>query len=606
VSRKEDGPIKSSLRRLALVSVVILAAGVASCDDNEASTEVAQSDFAPVTAAPDDAAEGGTLEVIAAGDVDLDPGVAYFQFSYMVLYPMHRPLFSWEPTEARHPNPDLAAGEPQISKDNRRITIEIRDGVRFSPPVDREVTSADVEYAIERGLMPGVANAYIAPYFGALEGFAQAQRDAAKDEGVAPDIGGITTPDKRTIVFRLEEPVAATVVQALSLPLSSPVPEEYAKKFDAESPSAYGQNVVFTGPYMVANDASGDLVGYRPGKEIRMVRNPNWDASTDYRPAYLNEVLVRGGRRDVSTSSARIVEGDSQVNGDIVPAPATLKEVATEFPDQLQLAPSGSNRYVALNTSVPPFDDSNVRKAVVAAFDREALRLARGGELAGTLATHFIPPDIPGFEEAGGLEGPDLDFLESPSGDPELAAEYMRKAGFENGEYRGKGKILMVGENAGVDQKVAKMARDQFQQLGFEVAFRQFDENVMYTRFCNVPRVEVAVCPNVGWPKDFNDPQTILDPTFNGNNIQPSNNSNWPQLDVPAINRAMEKAKLVNGSAARAKAWGKVDRMVTEQAPAVPYAWDYQPNISSANVNAVVNRFHGLTDLSYSSVEPVD
>ena len=32
------------------------------------------------------------------------------------------------------------------------------------------------------------------------------------------------------------------------------------------------------------------------------------------------------------------------------------------------------------------------------------------------------------------------------------------------------------------------------------------------------------VCPTTGWAKDFNDGQTILDPTFNGKNIVPSGN----------------------------------------------------------------------------------
>ena len=64
-----------------------------------------------------------------------------------------------------------------------------------------------------------------------------------------------------------------------------------------------------------------------------------------------------------------------------------------------------------MNTTVKPFDDINVRKAVAAGLDRNALRLTRGGELLGDIATHYLPPGMAGFEEAGGMEGPGVDFL---------------------------------------------------------------------------------------------------------------------------------------------------------------------------------------------------
>ncbi len=39
------------------------------------------------------------------------------------------------------------------------------------------------------------------------------------------------------------------------MPITVPVPEEYAEKFDKKSPTDYDQYVAFTGPYMVKNDA---------------------------------------------------------------------------------------------------------------------------------------------------------------------------------------------------------------------------------------------------------------------------------------------------------------------------------------------------------------
>jgi peptide/nickel transport system substrate-binding protein len=318
--------MRRMLLRLTLpVLVALFAAGVTACggDDNGDATA---GEFEPPTEAPDDAVQGGTLEVLASGDVDyIDPGAAYYQYSYQIDFATQRPLFSWPPPEVRTPQPDFAAEEPEISDDGKSVTITVRDDVRFSPPVDRVATSADVKYAIERGLLAGVPNGYVQSYMGDLEGFDEALEATEERKTVAPDIEGIETPDDTTIEFTLDRPVAASFVQALSLPLSAPVPEEYAKEFDAESPSTYGEHQVATGPYMIENDESGELTGYSPGKEIRLVRNPNWEGDTDYRPAYLDEITVTEGFTNVAAASRKILQGDSQVNGDILPEPAELK-----------------------------------------------------------------------------------------------------------------------------------------------------------------------------------------------------------------------------------------------------------------------------------------
>jgi peptide/nickel transport system substrate-binding protein len=579
---------------LALATMSLVACGDEGGDSTDLSQ--AQKEFAPVTKPPEDAEEGGTLEVIAADDVDyIDPGPQYYQFSYMISQAMHRTLVAWPPDETDEPQPDLAEAQPEVSEDGKTITFSIRDGVRFSPPVDREVTAADVEYAIERALMPGVPNSYLPVYLADVDGFDDALEAVKDEETVAPDIKGITATDDRTLEIELTQPTATVVIQSLSLPVSAPVPEEYAREFDAENPSTYGENQVTTGPYM--------LESYDPGKSILLTRNPNWDPETDFRPAYVDEIQVTEGFSDVNQATRKILSGDSQVNGDILPEPEGLKLAAQDYPDQLQLVPGTGNRYVSLNTTVPPLDDINVRKAVIAAADRDALRLERGGELVGPVASHFLQPTMPGFDEAGGEEGPDLDYLASPTGDMEVAEKYFREAGYESGRYEGDEEILIVAENAGVDKRVGEAVFDLFEELGFNVTFRQVDGDIMYTKFCNRPDAEVAVCPNVGWLKDFNDPQSMLEATFDGEAIAEVNNSNWPELDDPEINRAMDEARLITDPEERAQAWGDIDRMIMEQAPAIPYVWDDQPNVYSANVNAVMNVFNGQTDLSFTSLD---
>src|SRR5215217_2238211 len=163
-------------------------------------------------------------------------------------------------TRSATPVPDLAEGDPQISKDNKTITVKLRSGVKFSPPVDREVTSKDVKYAFERAFTQNVPSGYATSYFGDIKG-------APKAPGKFQAIPGIKTPDDQTLVIELTKPTAVTVAAALVMPITIPVPREYAEKYDKKNPSTYDQYTVFTGPYMVRNDESGKVVGRDPRSE---------------------------------------------------------------------------------------------------------------------------------------------------------------------------------------------------------------------------------------------------------------------------------------------------------------------------------------------------
>jgi peptide/nickel transport system substrate-binding protein len=111
------------------------------------------------------------------------------------------------------------------------------------------------------------------------------------------------------------------------------------------------------------------------------------------------------------------------------------------------------------------------------------------------------------------------------------------------------------------------------------------------------------VCPNVGWIKDFNDGQAMIDIPFNGGTINPSNNSNWPRLDDPEINKLLAQDKLITDPDQRAQAYGELDTKITALAPAVPWVWDNDILVQSSNVAGVSNLFNGEWDLSYTSLK---
>jgi peptide/nickel transport system substrate-binding protein len=582
----------------ALAAVICIAMVAAGCGGSSKKTS---SSGTPATTAPASAKQGGTLTMLSSGDVDnnLDPGYSYYQYDFILDNDLHRTLYRYKPADTTKPSPDLAEGEAQISNGGKTITIKIKKGVKFSPPVNREVTTADVKYAMERDFLPQVGNGYANSYWPDIIG--------AKDmaSGKAKEIKGITTPDKYTLKVELDRAVAPIVIGAMALPGTAPVPKEYAAKFDKGKKSDYGPHLVTTGPYMVQNDASGKVTGYQPGRRITIVRNPNWDKSTDWRPAYLDKIVVEEGT-DPTVGNRKVLAGQSMIGNpvDLAPTPDFLKaNLSGSKKDQLVPSPyTGRTRWVALNTTKKPFDDVNVRKAVFAGLDRQAMELAFGGTAVGQVATHIIPPGIAGFEEGGGKAGFGYDYVKNPAGDPAVAASYLKKAGFSSGKYSGPA-ITMVADNAGNQKAAATVVLTSLQKLGFKVNFRTTPRDTMFSKFCGVPSNEPEICPSVGWLKDFADPQTMIDPVFNGKNIVPNGNVNWEQLNDKALNAKMDKAETVVGDAARAKAWADIDKDVMATGSAIPWMWDKPFLVRSTNVNPVLNQANAAWDLSSISLK---
>jgi len=208
----------------------------------------------------------------------------------------------------------------------------------------------------------------------------------------------------------------------------------------------------------------------------------------------------------------------------------------------------------------------------------------------------------PRLDESGGDAGPGFDFLKSPSGDGALAASYLKKAGFKNGKYSGP-KLLMPVDNSTNQKAAAQVALNGLEKLGFSMNFRPVPRDTMYSKFCSVPSSKTPICVSVGWLKDFADPQTMLDPTFNGKNIVPSGNVNWPQLDDPKLNKAMDDAETIVAPADRANAWADIDKKVTATSGAIPWQWDKTVLVKSTNVKAVINKANAAWDMSFTSLK---
>ena len=121
------------------------------------------------------------------------------------------------------PVPDLATAIPKPTNGGKTWTFRLKTGIRFGPPVNREITSSDIKYALDRLADPKNGGQY-AFYFNVIRGF------TAVEKGEAQSVSGIRTPNAKTIVFSLTKP-AGDFPQRLGMPAAGPIPHEVADCF---------------------------------------------------------------------------------------------------------------------------------------------------------------------------------------------------------------------------------------------------------------------------------------------------------------------------------------------------------------------------------------
>ena len=96
-----------------------------------------------------------------------------------------------------------------------------------------------------------------------------------------------------------------------------PVPKDYAQKYDK------GKTVDLRrapGVHRPLHDRRRGQrhraeLGYAPGRLIVLVRNPSWDKSTDFQPAYFDKITITSGS-DATVAARQILTGQSLMSGD--------------------------------------------------------------------------------------------------------------------------------------------------------------------------------------------------------------------------------------------------------------------------------------------------
>ena len=309
---------------------------------------------------------------------DLDSVRNYATCGLLLNYP-DRPA-----PEGARLRPELARAPPEVSPDGRTYTFSLRSGFHFSPPSNEPVTAAAFKRAIDRVLHPK-SQSYGAALMSDVAGV-RARGDSLVVEltGPAPDL-----------------PARLATAYFCAVPAGTPIDPEGVDAI----PSA--------GPYYVAShDRDTSMV---------LRRNPGY---AGFRTRRLREIRYTIGvqperaLRMVEMGQADYVSPPTDANAAL--APELDARLERGYGSRSAAARAGRQRYfttpglsvfyLEFNARRPLFASARMRRAVNFAIDRRALAATPGLPATARPTDQYIPPGIPGFEDAPiyPLGGPDI------------------------------------------------------------------------------------------------------------------------------------------------------------------------------------------------------
>ena len=532
---------------------------------------------------------------------NFDPTGEYLGNAWGIFEIMNRSLIGYKHQTGAAGNQligDLATDVPTPTNGGLTYTYHLRPGIKFGPPVNRVITSKDVAYALDRLADANDGGEY-GFYYTIIKGWDAAAKQSASTKKIA-HISGVTTPNNSTIVINLTQPTGDFNYR-MSMPATAPIPPEVGNCFEGK-PGDYGRDVISAGgPYMIAG-ASGSFSGcssLKPfsgyaganGNHLNLVRNPNYNQSSDqYRKNYPNQFkFVIDSNADDIYNKVQAGQLEDEVSS---PAPKTIRQYETNSTLKPRLLSNVGDRtwYLTMNLTQPPFDDIHVRKAMNYIIDKQALRLAWGGAIEGSIATHIVPPVL----YNNGLSEYDPYATPNEAGDLNKAMAEMKQSKYDPGK-TGKctasqcKKVLMIGDTRALDNRMIPIITADAAKIGITFTVRQI--NGAYTTIQTTSK-NVPISERPGWGKDYADASTFFAELFDGGAIIPEGNTNYSLVGItPAINASKKLGVTgnLNGvpsvdndintcqkklSQDRINCWEGLDKkLMTQVVPWVPYLW---------------------------------
>ena len=480
------------------------------------------------------AGQSGTLRVTYASFPGyLDPALAYDTESYTALYNTYIPLLTYAHASGKAGSkviPGLARALPKISDGGRTYTLFLRRGLKYSDGTP--VRASDFTHAVERVFE---VNSGGSPFYSGIVG---AERFAKTGAGGIP---GIESDDRSgEIVIHLVEP-RGTFTNELGLLFVAPLPPDTpARNLTATPPPG-------TGPYVVTHS--------QPGRGWEYARNPQWASNN----AGLMPQLPSG---HVDRIDVTVVRNPSTQVNDVEqgrfdwmenpPPPDRYAEVKRRYEgSQFRVEPQINTYYFWMNTTQPPFDDLEVRRAVNYAIDPAALERIYAGSIAAT--QQILPPGMPGYQR-----------FELYPHDMAKAKRMIREADPSDRQ------ITVWTDDESPNDEAGTYYADVLQRLGFDTTLKVISGDTYSTLVGNLstPNLDTGWS---NWFEDYPHPNDFFQPLLAAESIQSTNNTNWSQLDDPALSAKIAQLRTEQLGPKQEAEYAKLDRAFMEQAPWAPY-----------------------------------
>jgi peptide/nickel transport system substrate-binding protein len=450
----------------------------------------------------------------------LDPALSYTVEGWQIMWNVYLPLLGY-----KHVNgpdgativPYLAQSLPKVTNGNKRYTMTLRKGVKYSDGTP--VKASDFKASIIRDFKvdsPGVG------FFGGIVG---------ADNAKSGDISGITTNDKTgQIVINLTAPqgdfvnILATTFAAL-VPSSSPAKDQSATPLPS------------TGPYMIQS--------YKANKQAIVVRNPNFDAN-------MFDGNVPKGNPDKMTihiigddnvALQRTIKGVDDYDFHQIP-PDRLASTQQKYGQQIKVYTPANTYYFFVNNKVPPFDNLKARQAVSYAINRQALVRIYGG--LGQTTENVLPPTYPQYKK-----------LNMYPYNLAKAKKLVEESGTKGAS------VTVWNHDRGTDPKATAYLTDVLNSLGYHAHEKIINSAVYWTTIGN--QATKAQIGFADWFQDYPHPLDWFDVLLNGNRITQTHNNNYSNFDNPDVNAKIESLKKEPKlTTAVNEEWAGVDKLVNQ------------------------------------------